>query len=169
MKNNLPVMDMTDNPTGCCPRFDPGPWKGAEIHFGDLQFLSAQTRSFLYVPLDMDKVMSRTQAAIDKAGATPKDRYLMLSQDLGPWKARHYFLVEKAVSGYNMQTLPGTWRTEVYEGSFSQMGQWYKDFATKLQAKGQEPTDTLAFYTTCPKCAKAYGKNYVVLLGRVKD
>jgi len=23
------------------------------------------------------------------------------------------------------------------------------------------------FYTTCPKCAKAYGKNYVVLLAKV--
>jgi hypothetical protein len=23
------------------------------------------------------------------------------------------------------------------------------------------------FYTTCPKCAKAYGKNYVVLLAQI--
>jgi hypothetical protein len=23
------------------------------------------------------------------------------------------------------------------------------------------------FYTTCPKCAQAYGKNYVVLLAKV--
>ena len=36
-----------------------------------------------------------------------------------------------------------------------------------VQARGKELRRLLFFYTTCPKCAKAYGKNYVVLLAEV--
>jgi hypothetical protein len=28
--------------------------------------------------------------------------------------------------------------------------------------------EIFTFYTTCPKCAKEYGKNPVILLGRIK-
>ncbi|MCV3205496.1 hypothetical protein OHD62_06965 [Mesorhizobium sp. YC-39] len=28
--------------------------------------------------------------------------------------------------------------------------------------RNAEPREVYFFYTTCPKCAKAYGKNYVV-------
>lgn len=34
------------------------------------------------------------------------------------------------------------------------------------QARALTP-DIYAFYTTCPRCAKVYGHNYVVLLARV--
>ena len=32
----------------------------------------------------------------------------------------------------------------------------------QVEDRGQEPKNIYFFYTTCPKCAKAYGKNYVV-------
>ena len=34
---------------------------------------------------------------------------------------------------------------------------------------GNAPGTVWFFYTTCPKCAKAYGKNYVVGLVQLKD
>mgnify|MGYP003526130734 CR=1 FL=1 len=34
--------------------------------------------------------------------------------------------------------------------------------ADLARARGAEPKSAWFFYTTCPKCAKAYGKNYVV-------
>ena len=40
-----------------------------------------------------------------------------------------------------------------------------------MTAEVAEQNETLKkmffYYTTCPKCAKAYGKNYVVLLAQV--
>ncbi len=32
---------------------------------------------------------------------------------------------------------------------------------------GREVSDVYFFYTTCPTCAKHYGKNYVMVLGRL--
>ena len=33
--------------------------------------------------------------------------------------------------------------------------------------KAKEKEKIYVFYTTCPKCAKVYGKNYTVLLAKV--
>ena len=36
-----------------------------------------------------------------------------------------------------------------------------------VQAKGKTMKKLYFSYTTCPKCAKVYGKNYVVLFGQI--
>jgi len=38
---------------------------------------------------------------------------------------------------------------------------------TFVKGKGKALQRMFFFYTTCPKCAKKYGKNYVVTLGKV--
>ncbi len=167
MSESLPTMDMGDNPTGCCPRFHPEDWDGKEFDFGDLRFVRAKTRSFLFIPLNMGSVMRKAQAAIEAAGATPKDRYFMLSKEESPWKATHLMLVTKDVPGMDNAALRGRWFSKVFEGPFSQTGSWYREMAELASERGAPKAELLAFYTTCPKCAKAYGKNYVVLFGKV--
>jgi len=44
--NELLHYDMSDNPTGCCPRFNPQGWDEQELHFQDKLFLKANTISF---------------------------------------------------------------------------------------------------------------------------
>lgn len=167
MSASLPVMDLGDNPTGCCPRFKPEPWNGQEFGFEGLRFALARTKSFFYMPRDMDAVMTRAQAAIDEVGAAPKDRYLILSRDDSPFRASHRFLVTKEVPGMESAAVEGTWFAKVFEGPFNRIGTWYRELNAELAAKGRKVSDFLAFYTTCPNCAKAYGKNYVVLFARV--
>jgi hypothetical protein len=36
-----------------------------------------------------------------------------------------------------------------------------------VEAQGKELKKMYFYYTTCPKCAKEYGKNYVVILAQV--
>jgi hypothetical protein len=36
-----------------------------------------------------------------------------------------------------------------------------------VKSKGKTMKRMYFFYTTCPACAKAYGKNYVVILAEV--
>lgn len=67
--NTLPKYDMTDNPTGCCPRFDPDNWDGQDLHFQDKLFVRTRTRSLAHIPLNMGSVFKRTFKAIEKAGA----------------------------------------------------------------------------------------------------
>lgn len=169
MASPLPVQDLTDNPTGCCPRFHPDPWENHEFTLEGLSFVRAITRSFLYMPLNMSSVMAKTQKAIDAAGATPHDRYLMLSRDVSLWRAEHWLLVNAPVPGYEMVALRGSFHSRVFEGAYSQMGTWYKQIEQDLTARGLPLTEVYAYYTTCPNCAKVYGKNYVVLLAKVLE
>jgi hypothetical protein len=38
---------------------------------------------------------------------------------------------------------------------------------TYVESEGKELKNLYYFYTTCPACAKVYGKNYTVLLAAV--
>lgn len=161
----LPKIDVSKAETGCCPRFDPAPWDGAVFDLSPYLFFKARTRSFLHVPLDMAKVFGRAMGAIDAAGARDPDRYLILSRDLSPWKAEHHFLAAKDVPGLESSALRGRFYAKVYEGAFRDMLRWMRDFESASAGMGVKPDEVYAFYTTCPKCAAAYGKNYVVLFG----
>ncbi len=97
METHLPVIDLSNSPTGCCPLFDPAPWDDKEFSFAELTFIVVVTKSFFYMPLNMGKMMSASQKAIQEAGAESTERYLMLSEDISKWKAHHYMLVTKEV------------------------------------------------------------------------
>jgi hypothetical protein len=55
----------------------------------------------------------------------------------------------------------------VYEGSFNNTGKWCQDYSSLAKAKGLEIKKMYMWYTTCPKCAKKYGKNYVVIISEL--
>ncbi len=72
--NALPLYDRSDNPTGCCPRFNADGWDAQVLTFRDLPMLRATTRSLLHVPLNMGSVFSRVLGRADAAGATLPER-----------------------------------------------------------------------------------------------
>ena len=87
---------------------------------------------------------------------------LILSHDLGPWDAEHFFAVTGEVADEEMTTLSGDFLTRVFEGSYSGAKDWAHELETAARARGKEPGRVFMYYTTCPKCAQAYGENYVV-------
>lgn len=160
--NKLPVYDMTDNPTGCCPRFKPEGWDGQELHFEDKPFWRARTRSVFHIPLNMGPVFKKTFAAIEDAGAATEQDFIVMSHDQSAWSAEHLFSVSRDVPGQDTVRLSGDFLTTVFEGPYKDVGQWQKQLEDTVKAQGKKPEKVSFFYTTCPKCAKAYGKNYVV-------
>lgn len=165
--NALPKYDMSDNPTGCCPRFKPGGWDGQELHFLDKPFVKARTRSLFHVPLNMGAVFSRTFKAIEAAGAQPADELIVLSRDASAWTGEHYFAVRGDVPGQETVRLSGDFLTKVFEGPYREARRWCDDTARYAKERGKAVDDLFFFYTTCPKCAKTYGRNYVVAVARV--
>lgn len=105
--------------------------------------------------------MSRAQAKIDEAGASVDD-FIILSYEASPWHADHYFAVSKEVPGLESEWLSGMFMTKVFEGPYKDAQKWYKELTQYVKSKGKMPLKTYFFYTTCPKCSKAYGKNYVI-------
>lgn len=165
--NELPKMNMDISETGCCPKFNPEAWNEKVFQFNNLIFVKAKTRSFFYIPLNMGKVMSSVMSIINKAQAEVPDRYLILSHDVSPWRCEHYFLVTKEVKGMEITKLSGTFLTKVFEGGFKEISNWMKEMDAYVKSQGKESKTIYSFYTTCPKCAKNYGKNYVVLFAQV--
>ncbi len=167
--SDLPLLDPRQSETGCCPRFLPEAWDGKFFRLDSILFAKAPARSLLYIPLNIGSVMARAQQKIAAAGAEFKDRYLILSQDETPFRCQHYFWVSKEVPGLEMVSVTGVLFSKVYEGSYDQIPKWIKDLKASVNAQGLQMKDVFSFYTTCPKCAKTYGKNYVVLFARLKD
>ena len=74
--NALPNYDMTDNPTGCCPRFKAEGWDGQELHFQNKLFVRAKTKSIAHIPLNMGSVFKKTFKAIEDADANSQETSL---------------------------------------------------------------------------------------------
>lgn len=160
--NELPVYDASDNPTDCCPRFNTEGWDRQDLHFKDKLFVRAKTKSLMHIPVNMGSVFKKTFEAIDAAGAQDMTQAIVLSRDLSPWAAEHYFAVTKDVPGQDMAPLSGHFRTKLFEGPYKDAPKWAEQMEAELDMRGEKAEKTYFFYTTCPKCAKVYGKNYVV-------
>ena len=165
--NALPAFDMSVNTTDCCPKFNPDGWDGQELHLRDKAFVHATTRSVMHVPVNMGSVFARVQQRMDDQKAWDPDNYITLSKESSPWKADHYFAVTKPVEGEEMTTLSGDYVTKVFEGPYKDVKEWYGEMERVVRDRGKEPGEIYFFYTTCPKCAKAYGKNYVVGVAQI--
>ena len=152
--------------TGCCLRFDPGPWDAREVVFKDRLFLKDRARSFLHIPLDFGRVMVKNMQRIKDAGALSAEP-LLLSDENSLWGADIFIAVVKDVPGAEMARISGTFLSKVFEGPYRNMKKWVGEMETFVKSKGKETKKMYFFYTTCPKCAKFYGKNYTVLLAEV--
>ncbi|HEY5667931.1 MAG TPA: hydrolase [Candidatus Saccharimonadales bacterium] len=165
--NHLPKQDIANSPTGCCPKFDPTGWDNVTFAFKKKPFVKVATRSFIHMPLNMGAVFAKTQAKIQAAKAGMGDEYLVLSEEISPWKAYHFFAVSKEVPGMDIAYLTGDYYAQVFEGAFSNARKWHDSLVENVKAMGHRSDVQYFFYTTCPRCAKVYGKNYVVGLARL--
>ena len=166
--NTLPKYDMSDNPTNCCPRFKQDGWDEQELHFKDKLFVKAKTKSIFHIPLNMGSVFPKTFSAIEKANARNDDDFIVLSYDPSSWTGEHYFSVNKDVSGQEMVHLSGDFLTKVFEGPYKDAPKMEKEMEEFVKSKGKNVKKTYFFYTTCPKCAKFYGKNYMVAVSEIE-
>ena len=165
--NALPHYDDSVNTTGCCPKFNPKGWDGQELHFENKEFIRATTMSLMHIPLNMGQTFSRVQSHIEDADSYDPDNCIVLSRDLSAWKAEHLFSVSKPVPEEEAVTLTGDFITKVFEGPYRKAKDWCEEMDDLVRSRGDEPSEVYFFYTTCPKCAKAYGKNYVVGVARI--
>jgi hypothetical protein len=163
----LPRMNMETDETGCCPRFDPLGWDGRHLVFKDKPFVRATTRNLLHVPINIGSVFTRVQNHIDKAGAQEPNGYLVMSRDLSPSQGEHLFAVTKDVPNEEMIRLSGEFIARVFEGPYRHAKNWVHDMQVAAEADGHAAKRVFMFFTNCPKCAKVYGKNYVVGLAEI--
>jgi len=152
--------------TPCCPQFDPTPWDQKTIQWQDKPFITDRVTSFFHIPLNFPNVMKRIMAKMQNAQAESKEM-IVLADENSLWGADVFVDVDKPISDAKMTYISGTFLTKVFEGPYYNMKSWIKQMEAYVQEQGNQLKKMYFYYTTCPKCAKKYGKNYVVILAQV--
>ena len=152
--------------TGCCPRFDPGPWDGKVHEWKERRFIRGKVTTFFHIPLNFGGVMKRLDGKVRAAGASVPDA-MWLSDHRSRWRMDLLLSVGKEVQDAENVALSGRFLTKVFEGPFRDTRKWCGDFEAYAKGEGLTIKKQYMWYTTCPKCAKVYGKNHVVLVADV--
>lgn len=160
------MTNQTQSSDICCPPFQPELWENKSFEWNDKIFIKNKVSTILYMPLNFGSVMKKLDKKVSNAQADIPD-YLCLSEHTSSWKMNVYLAVNKNIEGAENVTMSGKFYSKVYEGSFKETGTWMKDFDKTLKEKGLESKKTFMWYTTCPKCAKKYGKNYVAVIAQI--
>jgi hypothetical protein len=150
----------------CCPVFISEPWDDKVHEWSNKLFVKDKVFTLFYMPMNFGSVMKRLNERVESAGAKMPDN-LCLSNHTSKWNMDVYLAVDKRIAGAENVTISGKLISRVYEGPFKDTGKWCEDFEKNISAKGLTAQKQYMWYTTCPKCAKKYGKNYVVILGQI--
>lgn len=163
----MPQLKLNENgETGCCRKFDPEPWDEKQITWEGKRFVKDRVTSFLHIPLNMGGKVVKNMKLMEAAGASNPEQ-IMLTDELSPWASDIYIATDKDVPGAQMAELSGTFVTKVYQGPYRDISKWIKDMNEWVTGRGSTYSKLYFSYTTCPRCAHAYGKNYVVLFARI--
>ena len=160
MKNDIPE-------TGCCPKFDPTPWEGKILTWKNKKFIKDKVFTVFYMPVNFDPIMKRLNRKIEKVNEKMSE-IVCLSEHTSKWNMDLYLAVDKEIPDAENVTLSGKFLTKVYEGNFQETGVWCQDFEKYAEEKRLKVKKMYMWYTTCPKCAKIYGKNYTVIVAEIE-
>jgi len=155
----------------CCPKFDPAPYENQTLVWNNKRFIKDSMPTFMHMPYPgkFGKVVGRMVKKIEEAGQKPEDKdFLMLSCDPSAWRSELYINTTGIVEDAENVTLSGTYLTRVFDGPFKEIRNWVKEMNDLVASQGQSMKQLYFYYTTCPKCAKEYGHNYVVAFAQVE-
>jgi len=160
------------NKDECCPKFNPKKWDEKTFVWKNKQFIMESIPTFFHVPFPsmigkkITKMMTLATNRID----SNKDEVLVLFRDLSAFKSEIYISVTGNVPDANNTDISGTFIARVYDGGYKDIPKFIKDmnnYLTKIGKKIQRYDEYYIHYAYCPKCAKKYGNNYMILFARV--
>lgn len=157
-------------PGMCCPPFNPEPWQEKTLVWENKLFIKDSLSQIFHMPWPpmINKVMGRMWEKAKASEALKEtDEFLCLAYDPSPWKCEYYLAVSKEVANAENVKLSGTFITKVFDGPYNHVPKWIKEMDAYLATKDKKALKYFFYYTTCPKCAKKYGHNYVVVFAQV--
>lgn len=150
----------------CCPMFNPQPWDGKIVNFKNKLFIKDSVCQIFHIPLNFGGVFTRMWEKVEKAKASPK-QFLSLSYDNSMWKSIILMAVSKKVPDAENVKISGKFMTKVFDGPFKDVPKFMVEMDKYVKSKGKKIKKMYLNYTTCPKCAKKYGHNYIVVYAQI--
>jgi hypothetical protein len=163
-------MNETKEKQECCPVFDPAPWDNKTHNWTDKLFIRDYLPQLFHIPFPpmMGKVIGRMWKKAQDAGAAVEMKdFLLLAYDPSPWKSELLMNVTKEVPEAENVKLTGTFISKVFDGPYHHVPKYIKELDSYLVSQGKKAIKYYFYYTTCPKCAKKYGHNYIVAFAEV--
>ncbi len=155
----------------CCPKFDPKIWDEKSFTWNNKLFIKGSMWTFFHIPLppSVGKLITKLWKQSEDAKASPElNDWLLLANDPTLFKCDYYMAVTKEVPGADNVKLSGNFTAKVFEGPYSDVPKWIKQMEEFLKSRNKVANKYYFYYTTCPKCAKIYGHNYVVAVVETK-
>lgn len=155
-----------DAQTGCCVRFDPAGWDETEHVWQDKLFITDKIPAICHIPLMMGRAITRCFGKIIAANAVTAAPPILLCDETSPWKTILHIETAKDIPSASMTRMSGTFVSKVFEGPYKDAPKWHQQMKDYVKSCGKQAHKIFTYYTTCPKCAKYYGKNYAILLAK---
>ncbi len=155
----------------CCPKFNTRKWDKKTFIWKNKKFIKESIPTLFHIPFPpmigkkIVKMMSLAEKA--KKISSKKDEVLILFRDPGAFKSEIYFSVTGKVPEANNTNISGTFISKTYSGGFNAVPKFVKDMNNYL-GKRVASKDYYIHYAYCPKCAKKFGDNWMILFAKVK-
>lgn len=155
----------------CCPKFHPKKWDGKTFHWKSKPFVKESVFTLFHIPFPPmigSKIVKMMNLIKKSKKKIAKEReILMLFHDPSAFKSEIYVSVKGNVANAHNVKISGTFIAKVYAGGYNAVPKFMKDMNNYLKKKGKKAKDYYIHYAYCPKCAKKYGNNYMILFAKV--
>lgn len=155
----------------CCPEFNAEKWDKKTFVWENKPFLKETIPTLFHIPFPpmMGKKIMKMHLSAEKSNATIPDSSdaLILFRDPTAFKSEIYYAVTDAVEGENNTSFSGRYLAGVYDGPYNSVPRFIKEMNSELKEKQLTAKDYFVHYAYCPKCAKKYGHNYMIIFAQV--
>lgn len=155
----------------CCPKFNPKKWDEKTFVWKNKQFIKESIPTLFHIPFPpmigkrITKMMNLANES--KKEIAKKEDVLILFNDPSAFKSEIYLSVTDTVPNADNTKISGTFIGKVFAGSYNAIPKFMKQMNEYLAKKGKTAKDYYIHYAYCPKCAKKFGNNYMILFAKV--
>lgn len=151
----------------CCPEFNPGKWDDKTFVWDNRKFIIDSMPTLFHIPFPpmISKKITRMWKSVESAGSASPDKTetLILFHDPTAFRSDIFISVEKDVPGEKNVTLSGTFVSKTFDGGYNAIPNFVRVMDQYLSETGKKAKGYYVHYAYCPKCAKKYGHNYMIL------
>lgn len=162
---------MEEQDQECCPKFEIEKWDKKTFNWESKKFIKDTMLEFFHIPFPsaIGKKITRMWKAVEQTGASApnKEETLILFRDPTPFRGEIYIAVEKDVPKENNVIISGNFASRVFDGGYNAIPKFIKEMEEYLAETGKKAKDYYIHYAYCPKCAKKFGHNYMILFAKI--
>ncbi|MDD3190148.1 MAG: hypothetical protein PHI66_00415 [Candidatus Pacebacteria bacterium] len=155
----------------CCPKFNLEKWDEKTLDWDNKQFIKESIPTLFHLPFPpmIGKKISKMWKMAEEVKATSDDKEdtLVLFCDPSAFRSELYLSVTGNVPGANNAVISGTFISKVFDDSYNAIPKLIKQMDKYLAGVGKKAKKYYVHYAYCPKCAKKFGHNYMIIFAEV--